>query len=219
MSLVRAVLLLSAVLVTSQNSSTPPDRFGRVGQALTEAEVAQIAGVAASFGKPPRLVLGNPSMLAGVARITVYLEPDVSDGDVQRGRALELVADEPPTAPERSAWRVENTQPYACIAAPGRRHFEINSEKDFGWPFVVDGQLDDAALISLVAFIRSRPRIPDRPEGVGPREVAAAPITAVLRRDDEVVVTLRTSEATGEEVALVRRDGRWVIIRHRWWIV
>jgi hypothetical protein len=220
MSLVRSAVLLAAMLLTSQNSSARLDRFGRVGQTLTEGDISQITSVAAGFGKLPRLVFGFPSMLAGLARITVYLEPDVADGDVQRGRALVLVSEEPPTAPERSAWRVENTQTYACIAAPGRRHFDISSEKDLGSPFVVDGQLDDATLISIVAFIRSRPRIPDRPEGVGPREIALAPISAIVRHDDEeVIVALRTGELQGEKVTLVRRDGRWVITHYEWWIV
>jgi hypothetical protein len=158
-------------------------------------------------------------MIRGLASITVSLEPDVADTEVQRGRMLRLEANEPPTVTERSVWRVRETQSYACIAAPGRRHFEVSDEEDVGWPFVVDGQFDDATLMSIVAFIRSRPRIPDRPENVRPLEVAGAPISVIARRDDGVVVALRTGELRGERVTIVRRDGRWVIVHHEWWIV
>ena len=36
---------------------------------------------------------------------------------------------------------------------------EISDERDIGWPFAVEGEIEDETLISVVAFIRSRPRI------------------------------------------------------------
>ena len=108
---------------------------------------------------------------------------------------------------------------YASIAAPGKRHFEISVDQDIGWPFVVDGELDDSTLISIVAFIRSRPPIPDRPAGTSPREVGNAPISVIARRDTGIVVALRTGEATGMRVTVVRRGQQWVIVNHEMWIV
>jgi len=189
-----------------------------VGRDLAEAEIAQITGLAKTFGKSPRLVLGLSSMFQGLAIITVYLEPDVAGVEVQRGRMLRLEADAPPRMPQRSAWRVRDTQSYASVAVPGRRHFEVSSERDIGWPFVIDGEMDDATLASIVGFIRTRPRMPGRPAGTFPQEVAAAPISVITRRRDEVIVTLRTGDHNGEAVTIVQREGRWVIIGHGLWI-
>jgi hypothetical protein len=107
---------------------------------------------------------------------------------------------------------------YACIAAPGRRPFDITSERDMGWPFVLDGQFDDDTLVSLVAFIRSKPRIPGVPDGVAPREFENAPVSTVARRGGEIIVGLRTGESMGSLVTLIRREGRWVITHYESWI-
>jgi len=209
---------VAVMLVSGQASDGRLGRFGAVVGSLTEGETAQITRLADSFGKSPRLVWGSPSMFGGLESITVYLEPDIAGGDVQRGRLLRLEADAPPRMPKRSAWRVKDAQSYACVAAPGRRHFELGSEQDIGWPFVIDGELDDATLVSIVGFIRTRPRIPGTRKGAIPRDVADAPISFITRRRDEVIVHLRTGVATGEEVTMVRREGSWLIINHGMWI-
>jgi hypothetical protein len=185
---------------------------------LSEAEVAQIASLTATAGKSPRLIRGFHTMIRGVETIDVFLEPETVDGGVQRGRILRLVADDPPAVPERSAWRLKETRLYACIAVPGRRPLEISGERDLGWPFVVDGQIDDATLLDLVAFIRSKPRIPGIPDGVSPRNIADAPVSSVVRRGDEVLVGLGTGQSSGSRVTLVRKEGLWVITHYEDWI-
>ena len=208
--------LLAAVLVAGQVSDAQLDRFGRVGQALTEADITHITSLAKTYGKSPRLVLGESSMVRGLAVIRVFLEPDAADTPVQRGTMLRLETETPPKVPEGSVWRVTVTQSFACIAAPGRRHFEISSAQDIGWPFLVDGQFDDETLLSLVAFIRTRPRFSETPEGVA---MSGAPISSIVRRNNEVVVTTRTGELQGERVTLVRRGAQWVMTRFNLWIV
>jgi len=202
--------------MASQASDPQLGRFGRVGQTLTESEITQIASLAKPYGKSPRLVLGESSMVPGRAVISVFLEPDAADTLVQRGTLLRLESDRPPKLPERSVWRVSVTQSYACIAAPGRRHFEIGGAQDIGWPFVVDGQFDDETLLSIVAFIRTRPRVSETPESVS---MSGAPVSSILRRNNEVVVITRTGELQGEQVSLVRRGEQWVITRFNLWIV
>jgi hypothetical protein len=74
-------------------------------------------------------------------------------------------------------------------------------------------------LISVVAFIRSRPAIPGVPAGVGPRNVSGSPITAVARKGDDLVIALRTSDATGERVTVSFATGQWAVTHFEWWIV
>ena len=74
-------------------------------------------------------------------------------------------------------------------------------------------------LISIVMFIRSKPRLPGVRENQGPRAVADAPITVMARTGDQITVALRTSEATGRRVMLPRSGGEWVITHFEGWIV
>ena len=150
-------------------------------------------------------------MILGLRTVTVYLEPDVTNVGVRRGRLLQLVADEPPAVPQRSTWRVKATASYAYIVPPTPPTDQITDERDIRWPFAVDGDIDDATLVSVVTSIRSRPRIPGVPEGQFPREVAASPISVVARRGAQFIVALRTGEATGERVTLTRSAAGWVI--------
>ncbi len=72
---------------------------------------------------------------------------------------LHLIADEPPAVSLRSPWRVTGTGSYTYIIAPGGRAGEIANERDIAWPFAVEGEIEDATLLSVVAFIRSKPKI------------------------------------------------------------
>ena len=182
-------------------------RFG--SHPVSDAEVAQIAELA-STGKRPWLLRSPRSLITNVRVASLFLEPDVPSIRVQRGRMLRLVAEGPPSGPASSPWRIRESHLYAYIPIAGRRPGEILDEGDLGWPFILDGEFDDDTLISVVEFIRSQPVIPV-PAFL--RQVPAAPITGIQRRDDAIVVGLRTGEAMGSSVWLVRKDGQWVITR------
>lgn len=212
-------IFLIVSLLGAQAIDTGPKRFGSVGRGLSAAEIVQIADLAKSAGKRPWLVIGFPSMITGNATLTVYLEPDVTEAPVRRGRMLRLIADDPPVVLRRSAWTVKSTGSYAYIDAPGRRATEMMDERDVRWPFAVEGEIDDETLISMVAFIRTKPSLPGVPEGQAPRVAAEAPISAVARQNAQFIVALRTSEATGQRVTLARKKGQWAITHFEQWIV
>jgi hypothetical protein len=196
-------VLFALALGASQITESRPAVFGSV--ALTELELAQIGGLAE---KPAWLVLGYRSMIRGVATVSVYLRPDVVGTSVERGRMLSLVADDPPVVPNRSAWKIRDTVPYACIALPDRRCNDIFSERDRAWPFLVQGDLDDDTLISVVTFLRSMPRLQ---LGTFSITVGTAPIAGLSRQDDAIIVSFRMVEQTIERITLVKKDGQWVM--------
>jgi hypothetical protein len=200
-----------------QSADFRRSRFGSVGRGLTDAEVVQITDLANAQGNPPWLLLGFPSTTYDLT-VTVYLEPDVTNAVVHRGRVLTLSAHGPPSVPERSAWTLKETRPYAYIVAPGHRTGEMIDERDISWPFAVRGDIDDDTLIDLVEFIRSKPAIPV-PEGAAFRNLGDAPIAGVTRVDDGFVVGLRTGEATGQRITITRGAGHWVITHFEMWIV
>ena len=72
---------------------------------------------------------------------------------------------------------------------------EIANEDDLGWPFAVKGEIDDETLISLVAFVRSRPALPDVPEGLAPQEeVKSWPLSVIVRQGDQFIAALRNGQ-------------------------
>ena len=214
----RLTVLLLLCLV-GQASGPEPGRFGALGETLTAAEIAEVEDIASTARGRPWLVLGHRSTMSGIASIDVYLQPDVQNTQVRRGRLLRLIADDPPAVPQRSAWRVEKTMPFAYIGSPGRPPFTITAEQDVDWPFTIEGDIDDPTMVSLVAFIRSSPPLPDVPEGRFPRQVAAAPIAVIARRANTIIVALRTSAYTGQRVTVVRENGEWRITHFESWIV
>jgi hypothetical protein len=194
-------------------SETRFDRFGPVGQGLSERELTQVADLASAAGKLAWLVLGFRSMILGVATLTVYLHPDVTTERLRRGRISRLVAENPPGVSERSDWRVKDTGTYAYVPL-ARPTGQITDERDLVWPFAVNGEIDDETLISLVTFVRSRPPIPGVPEGAAPREVVSAPLSGVWRRVDQFIVAVRGRDnAEVLRVTLVRKDGRWLVTK------
>jgi hypothetical protein len=208
--------LLSVTLVASQATGSGLVRFGKVGLALTDAEVVQITNLANNAGSRPWLLLGQGSMMPGRQSASLFLESDVLGARVMRGRMLRLVADGPPTLPVRSAWRIEESRRYAYIPTQGRQPKDISSESDIDWPFTVDGEFDDDTLVSVVEFVRSNPRVPMRAFA---QHISRAPISVIARRDDGILVAQRTSEWTGDQFWLNRKDGQWVITRSESWIV
>lgn len=216
-ALVTTFCAVAFIGVAADQVKEPPfNRFGYVGRDLSERELTQIANFANAAGKPAWLVLGFASMDAGVTPLTVYLQPDATTERLRRGRILRLVRENAPGASQRSDWRVKGTATYAYVPLAGLPQ-EISDERDLGWPFVVDGEIDDETLISLVTFVRSRPQLPGVREGLAPREVPSAPLSGVWRLSDHFYVGLRLrGDAETFGVALIRKDGQWVILKWNW---
>jgi hypothetical protein len=213
-ALLIALFGLAVTRLTGQAIDFSPGRYGSL--AISDAEVEQITDLLNGFGKRPWLLHGASPVLS---QASVYLAPDVAGSQILRGRMVVVVAGDQPRVPVRSAWRIRDSHAYVCVPAPGRQPGDIQSRYDLGWPFIVDGDFDDDTLISLVAFMRSGPEIPDVPKGRQPREVSVGPIRIVARQGDAILVTVEPSELTFQRVSLVRKAGRWVVTNFEWWIV
>jgi hypothetical protein len=179
-------------------------RFGPVGRSLSEREIIQIVDLANAAGKPAWLVLGFPSMISGVTRLTVFLHPDKTTERIRRGRILCLVAYNGPVVTQRSDWIVEQAASYAYVPILGSAG-EMANENDLAWPFAVDGDFDDETLTSLVTFVR-RPPIPGIPADQAPRQVVGGPLSLVWRRGDQFIVAFRGRD--GAEVVRSRSSER-----------
>lgn len=127
--------------VAGQTPTSDPGRFGSL--ALADSELVQIRDIANGAGRNAWLVIGFRSMIAGVATVTVFLQPDAKGPEVSRGRLLVLIADDPPVVPYRSIWKIKETRSCAYVMSPGSPPFQISDERDVGWPFLVEGEIDD----------------------------------------------------------------------------
>jgi hypothetical protein len=114
-AMMKLLALLTGFLTVTQAADTLPTQFSSIGRELAHAEVLQIADLASAAGRPPWLLIGFPSMMWGVETVSVYLEPDVGDATVRRGRVLTLDAGAPPKVRARSVWTLRDTRPYAYI--------------------------------------------------------------------------------------------------------
>ena len=214
---VLTTLCLTLIGVVAQQAGEPQvGRFGSVARNLSEPEINQMADLASRAGRPAWLVLGFPSMISGVTRLTVYLQPNVTTGQVPRGLMLRLVADDVPVVSKRSQWRVEKSASFAYISL-GAAPSAIADEQDLALPFEVDGEIDDETLISLVTFVRSRPPLPRVAENQSPRDVPRAPLSGVWRRGNEFVVGLRMrTDAEAFSVTVIKKNGQWVVTKWHW---
>jgi hypothetical protein len=98
------------------------------------------------------------------------------------------------------------------VPISGRQAGDIGADSQ-NWPFTVEGEIDDQALISLVELIKSQPPVPDEQH-----PVARVPIESIAGNNDGVVVTMRTGDDQGQEVWFVRQNRKWVITKSFIWM-
>jgi len=192
---------------------------------LTPAEMAQVRGLARPTGKEPWLIHGfrhglGPKFTSRRTRLEVYLQPEVENGSLRRGRVLHVEISAPAAGGRNASARIESTGNYAQIVVPGRRATDVEGKWDLNRPFLVDGEFDDQTLSSLVALIRRSPQGPPRPNGgVSAKINGSLAISRVRRTDGGVEVTLNADDLHGENVTLEERGGSLVIVEHGFWIV
>ena len=186
---------------------------------LSAAEIGKIRTHARQAGKTPWLVLGM-TPFEGPTYLCVYLQPDFAQGRLRRGRVLILVTPVTRGKPRNLPWKVDVTASYAQVTA--RASGDVRSVFDFSRPFQIWGELglDDAALVSLVDYIRSSPTWTALPKGLAPQTVdGSLPISHVRRTPEGIEVTLLRDNASGETVTLEQRNHQWVVVRIALWIV
>jgi hypothetical protein len=186
---------------------------------LTVAEIDQIRTHSRQAGKAPWLVLGM-TPFEGPTRLFVYLQPDVAQGRLRRGRLLVLVTPVTRGKPRNLPWKIDVTASYAHVATrlPG----DVTRLFDFSRPFQIQSELglDDAALVGLVDYIRSSPTWTALPEGLEPRTVQGSlPISYVRRTPQGIEVTLLHDHESGQTVTLEQRNDLWVVVKIALWIV
>jgi hypothetical protein len=192
---------------------------------LTPAEMAQVRRLARPTGRQPWLIHGFRYGLGAKStprrmQLGIYLQPDVENGGLRRGRMLLLEISAPAGAGQTPSLRIESTAKYAQLVVPGRRPDDVKGKWDLHRPFLVDGEFDDQTLVSLVTLIRRSPEGPAPPNGESPARVnGSLAISDVRRTSSGVEVRLSADAYHGQYVTLEERNGRLVFVKHGVWVV
>lgn len=192
---------------------------------LTSDEMVEVGRLCREEGKDPWLVFGfrygrAPKSAPRRTELSIYLQPDVENAQLRRGRLLEVEMSATSSATRQGSGRVRSTQKYAQLMVLNGRPPEVNGRLDAHRPFVVDAEFDDQTLIRVVALIRSSPPGPPLPNGLpsGTNVNGSLQISSIRRVDNKIEVMLNRDDDQGESVTLETRDGEFVIVRLGHWI-
>ena len=216
-----SLLLLVDGTVTAVHAF-PAGRF--IGRAnLTRAENAAVARLSRFTGRKPWLIFGyrfgdNPRAGKDRTELGVYMQPDAENGKLRRGRVLTMVF-APAKPGQPSTWHIDGVTKYAHVTITGQPADHVNGRWDAAMPFKVPDDLDDAAIVSLVEFIRTRPERPEMPKNLAPQKVdGSMAITGIHRTATGVQVNLQNKPWEGRHVLVEQRQGRWTILEVGFWI-
>jgi hypothetical protein len=220
-----AFIVLGSLSVGQAAEREPLQGVSIEAKDLTAAEMSEVRRFAREAGKAPWLIYGFRYGLGAKStprrtQIAIYLEPDVENGRLRRGRILQAEISAPAGEARQASPRIPPTLQYAHVVVLGRRPNEVNGKWDVHRPFVVDGEFADETLFAIVALIRRSPEGPPLPNGEpGAKIDGSLAISRVRRTDNGVEVTLNRDDYHGAYVTLEERNGRFVIIKHDIWIV
>ena len=221
--LISAYSLLLAGFISLGLASRPEPAPGTFIESkdLTRAEMTQVLRLLRPTAREPWFIYGfryESTARAKQTRLSVYLQPDLENGPMRRGRMLVLDLFSPSVGGRSS--RIVSTSQYAHIVAAGRRRDDVSGRWDVHRPFVVDGDFSDRTILNIVALIRRSPDGPRLPNGDPAAKVnGSLPISRIRRTEDGIEVTLNRDAYQGEYVTLQDRNGRLVVVKHTMWIV
>jgi hypothetical protein len=209
-----------------QAGAAAPQRIGPTSDQLSDADVASIAALF-DRGEKLWLLVGHSQGFIQGWFVDAFLPPDLSTPALRRGPMETVTAPAPLDVAtlQHGLWSKVASARYAQVLAAGNDPDRLTSSRDITRPFRVVGTLSDEEIVSLVTFLRSSPKGPDRPQtaatGRGRSESqtfatvqGSWPLVTIAKQEAVIrVLTLDSDprERTGQSISL-RRDGEtWII--------
>jgi hypothetical protein len=191
--LVAAMILNSSAAAFPQTAATTPLRIGDFARTLSDKDLADIEGIAG--GKP--WLLEGPVGQIGFS-VLAYLPPETQTRELRRGQAIMLLK-----RPGDTTWTKREPARLYAQAIPLRGDFNtLTGDLDINRPFPLTGSFDDAELVSLVAFVRSK--------GL------QGPVLSMTRQaDNSVRVLFRQGGSLLSDVLLRKQESTWIIVSSR----
>jgi len=221
---VRACIVAGLLL---QAAAAAPVRLGPSADQLSKIDIAGISTLVEGQGPVWVLIAQSQGFIPG-RFVEVFLSPEVRTPSLRRGRMVSVQAPPPTTGDVASVWkRTGAEQPYAQVPLSRTDPDQVTNSRDLNRPFRIVGAFSDEEIVSLVAFIRSSPKVPGNPRPGGTlvmpnSEVQGQwPIGLLSHSGGEIRVSLLDNdprERSGQSV-IVRRDGTtWIVQRVNMWV-
>jgi hypothetical protein len=198
-----------------------PYLFGRLGARLAPGDIAAISRVTQDVASAPWALFGRYSqVLPEVRYVDAFVRPGLATNRIRRGPLVHLECRPRADAPECLPWEIQGAPGEYVQLADGADFGEsLDVRRDSERPIRVTGSFSDSELISLVAFIRSKPSV-RAPKGmVGMQLGSDYPIMDICRVDDgSVSVTLSPDGGIGETGTVTRTRHGWELTRVTMWV-
>ena len=213
------VVLLPHASAVAGGAGGPPFLLGSRAARLTPSDVGHIVRWCTAGAGTAWLVKAYPMPSAATDTwiADLYLTAEHVTPRLRRGRTLTCRSNPPqPPLNQRRWWLDEKQAAYAQVLLDGNAFNGVFVEPGTSQeqPFLIEGHIGDADLLSIVDFIRSSPwqfqALPSRDDQVplpsdGVESVGS--IAALTRKSDKVFqVSIDRSERSGQLVR-VRREG------------
>lgn len=203
-AMVASVLLLSsssAAFPQTQTATVTPLRIGDFARTLSDKDIADIEGTLAEGGKA--WLLEGPVGQIGFS-VLAYLPPQTQSRELRRGQATMLQK-----RPGDSTWTRRTPSRitgYAQFPTAGG-NFTFTGDRDLNRPFPLYGSfVDDTELVSLAAFIRSKPN----------NLQGDWPILQMDRQSDDSIRVLFRQDGNLLGDALFRKqESKWIVVSFR----
>ncbi len=172
-------------------------------------------------------VLSPPNLTA-----LVYLDPENSTPELRRGRAIWLDQESVSEGSSRYEWKRRGAVvKWAQVAVEGKRFgSKLSKPGKLDRPFIVQGDMSDADVVSLVRFVRTSPSRPTRqtenPDGTWSVEETIEsvdgtdPVSEVVAKAScFFTVTTERRPGAGQIIEVARDGGDWQIVSVVEWVV
>jgi len=186
---------------TIQSPAAKPLRIGGAQQ-LSEQDIANLE-LLMPKGKKPWLYWGELDVLDwgtvdAIATVAAYLPPDSETSEIRRGTMITLRW--PDHSPAKAWTVIDANGSYAQVAIAGKSFDQIQRDQDLNRPFKVVGTFDDAELLSIVNFVRTK--------------YPGSPLRGVERDGLNPILVSIGSDRNGRPMKLVlgKQNQEWVLL-------
>ena len=224
-------LLLTNAIVTMTMGSTAPYVIGERTDELTPGDLAEVLALTSPQGSVWLLDVQENWFLKGPnLQARVYLAPDIATPTLRRGRVLWAYQESSSNATGYE-WRVSGgPTAWAQVPAVGAKFGStLTRPRAHDRPFATVGEVSDADLIDLVAYIRTSPSTPSsstEPEDgswsieIGFDVDGKNPIISIeAKAECFMKVTTERRRGAGQEIEVRRTEKGWQVVSVAEWVV